>query len=160
MNSQHPRSIYLHLRQDSRKAQFHPCFIPIISSLPTVIAICILVGRGLQPLFPHRPSWATPFITEFGQQGAMVSTDSKQRSTRSATLLLVLFLVGLALHLVTVFYPHLNITAAAPAISWVNNFLEYKNTFDTKIRSCSSFSLQLIVQKPLLLEYLRLCLAL
>lgn len=73
----------------------------------------------------------------------MVSPAPKKRLLGGATILLVIFLVGLVLQLVTVFYPHLdlNTTAVAPAISWVIDLPQSKNNFDRKIRLYSSFSL-------------------
>lgn len=107
------------------------------------MALSIVVSRGLQPFLPNRPTWATPFVKEFSQQGEMVCPDPKKRSLGGATFLLGIFLVGLVLQTVTVFYPHLNVkkTAVAPAISWVMDLPQSKNVFDTNIRPYSSFSL-------------------
>ena len=127
-------NLYSRDQQDSRKAQFHPDFFPVISSFPAIVAICLLAGRILRPLFPHRPSWATTFTKEFGEQRVMASPDSKQRSARSTTILLGLFLAGLVLRLVTVFYPSLSITVSAPAISWVTRLPESEKPIDIKIR--------------------------
>ena len=121
------------------------------------MAVCIIVSRWLQPLFPHRPLWATPFAKEFGQQRITASPEPIQRPAR---ILLILFLIGLVLRLVTTFHPHLNVTVVAPAISWVIGVPKSKNPFDIEIRPYSLLSLQLIDQKPLLLAYLQLCLAL
>ena len=70
----------------------------------------------------------------------MIGQDPKKRSARSATILLLIFLVGLGLRLVTVFHPHRNTTAVAPAISWVlvTELPKIKNPFDVKIRPYSS----------------------
>lgn len=103
------------------------------------MAICILLVRGLQPLLFNQLTWATPFVKEFSQQGGTIGQDPKKRSARSATILLLIFLVGLGLSLVTVFHPHLNTTAVAPAISWVlvTDLPKIKNPFDVKIRPSS-----------------------
>lgn len=89
------------------------------------MAICIALGRGLQPLLSNRrPTWATPFVKEFTQQVGMTSLDQKKRPTRSANILLVICLAGFGLRLVTVFtmfYPHLSTTTVAPCISWVTD---------------------------------------
>ena len=98
------------------------------------MAICLLVGRILWPLFPHRPLWATTFTKEFDEQRVMASPDPKLRSARSTTTLPGLFLAGLVLRLVTVFYPSLSITVLAPAISWVTRLPENGNPIDIKIR--------------------------
>ena len=68
----------------------------------------------------------------------MVSPDPKQRSARSATILLVLSTVGLVLHLVITFYPNLNIVMLAPAITWVIELPKSKNPFNVRIRPYSS----------------------
>ena len=148
-------NLYSRDRQDSRKAQFHPDFFPVLFSFPAIVAICLLVGRILRPLLPHRPLWATTFTKEFGEQRVMVSPDPKQQSALSTAILLGLFLAGLVLRLVTVFYPSLSITVVAPAISWVTRLPENEKPIDIKIRPYSLFSLRLNVQKPLLLVYLR-----
>ena len=124
------------------------------------MAICVLVGRVLRPLFPHRPLWATTFTKEFVGTEVMASPDSKKRLARSANVLLLNFLAGLVLHLVTMFYPYLKISLVAQAISWVIGVPESKNPVDLKARPYSSFLLRLIVPKPLLLAYLQLLLPL
>lgn len=106
------------------------------------MAVCIVVGRGLQPILLNRPTWATAFVKEINQPGGMISPDPKRQSARGATTLLVIFLVGLVLHLVTVFYPHPNSMAVAPAISWVIYLPKIKNLFDINIRPYSSFWLR------------------
>ena len=98
------------------------------------MAICLLVGRILRPLFPRRPLWATTFTKELGEQRVMASPDPKQRSARSTASLLGLCLAGLVLRLVTVFYPSLSITVVAPAISWVTRPPESEKPIDIKIR--------------------------
>ena len=105
------------------------------------MAMCVVFGRGLQPLLFNRPAWATPFVQELSQQRDVISPDPIKWSARSATILLLIFLVGLGLSLVTVFHPHLNTTALAPAISWVllNDLPKTKNPSDVKIRPYSSF---------------------
>lgn len=75
----------------------------------------------------------------------MIGPDPKQRSARSATILLLIFLVGLGLNLVTLFHPHLNTTAVASAISWVIDVIDLpkiKNPVDIYIRPYSSCWLQ------------------
>ena len=123
------------------------------------MALCIIVCRALGPFLLNWPTWASPFVKEFSPQGAMVSPAPKKRLLGGATMLLVIFLVGLVLQLVTVFYPHLdlNTTAVAPAISWVIDLPQSKNCFDRKIRPYSSFSLRLIDRKPHLLQCLLSC---
>lgn len=104
------------------------------------MAICVVFGRGLQHLLSIRPAWATPFVKEFSQQRDTISSDPKKRSARSSTILLLIFVVGLGLSLVTVFHPHLNTTALAPAISWVlvTEFPNRMNPSDVRIRLYSS----------------------
>ena len=120
------------------------------------MAICLLVGRILRPLLPYRPLWATTFTKEFCEQSVMASPDPKQRLARSTSILLGLFLAGLVLRLVTVFYPSLSITVLAPAISWVTRLPESGKPIDVKIRPYSLSSLRLTVQQPLLSAYLQL----
>ena len=120
-------SIY-EFEQDSQNARFHLCFFPYISYFPAVVAICILVGRGLQPFLPNRPTWATPFAKEFGQKGSMISPQPKTQSARGTTLLLVFSLGGLVLHLVTVFHPHFSTLAVAPTITSVINLSKRKES--------------------------------
>ncbi len=103
------------------------------------MAICIVVARFLQPFLHYRPAWATPFVKEIRQQGDMISPDPKKWSARGSKILLAIFLAGLLLHLVTVFYPHLNTTALAPAVSWVNDLPQSKNISNMEIRPYSSF---------------------
>ena len=103
------------------------------------MAICIVIGRGLQPFLHYRPTWATPFVKETSQQGDIINPDPKKWSARGATILLAIFLAGLVLHLVTVFYPHLNTTAVARAIAWVIDLPKSKNLVDMEIRPYSSF---------------------
>ena len=120
------------------------------------MAICLLVGRILRPLLPHRPLWATTFTKEFCEQRVTASPNPKQRSARSTSILLGLFLAGLVSRLVTVFYPSLGITVLAPAISWVIRLPESEKRVNIKIRPYSLSSLPLTVQQLLLSAYLQL----
>lgn len=105
--------------QDARTARFTPCFLPVVTATPAIIAALILLTYLLRLFDAYRPRWTTPFLRETKEKVGEVDEEPK-RATLAATFgLLVIAASGLSLQTVAVFLPYRRITEIYPLIAWV-----------------------------------------
>jgi len=101
-------------------ARFESCALPLISAIPSVIAVCILLGFFLKllPKGVRSPEWSRPFVEEpKGEQDELPSS-KKKSYTHLTIVLFAVSIICLALQTLTVFLPTLRIELVFPAASW------------------------------------------
>jgi hypothetical protein len=102
------------------KARFESCALPFISAVPTVAAVCILLGF-LVKLLPKRmrsPEWSRAFVEEpKGELDELLSSEKKSFTSLTVVLFIV-SVVCFALQMLTVFLPTFRIEMVFPAASW------------------------------------------
>ncbi len=107
-------------------AQFKSCALPFISAIPSVVAVCILLGFLLK-LLPKRvrsPEWSRPFVEEpKGEQDELPSSEKKSY-TGMTIILFAVSIACLALQTLTVFVPTLRVEFVFPAASWAVGSLD------------------------------------
>lgn len=101
------------------RARFNPCFLPVISAVPAIIAACIVLLYALQLLDPYRPRWTRAFITETKSGPLESDLNPTNHAPFWTYLLLGISLTGLALQIVTIFIPFHQLVAIYPSIAWV-----------------------------------------
>ncbi|PMD36578.1 ABC transporter-like protein [Hyaloscypha variabilis F] len=105
---------------DPVNAQFKSCALPFISAVPSVVAVCILLGFLLK-LLPKRvrsPEWSRAFVEEpKGEQDELPSGENKPY-TGMTIILFAVSIACLALQTLTVFVPTLRVEFVFPAASW------------------------------------------
>ncbi|WPG98732.1 ABC bile acid transporter [Acrodontium crateriforme] len=110
---------------DSKNARFQPCFLPIISVVPALIAVVILLGLVAGLLLPLRPGWTKPFVEEpekLPDENEQIPT---RRWTNLSTLVAWFSLAGFTLSIATVIlvatttqlWPRID--TLAPMIAWL-----------------------------------------
>lgn len=107
-------------QQDPVNARFESCALPFIAAIPSVIAVCVLLGFlvNLLPKGMRSPAWSRPFVEEpKGEPDELVSSE-KSSSTRLAMVLFIVSVVCFALQVITVFQPTLRIERVFPSASW------------------------------------------
>jgi hypothetical protein len=107
-------------QQDSVNAQFESCALPFISAVPSVLAVCILLGflTKLLPKGMLSPKWSRAFVIEpKGEQDELIS-GQKKAFTRLTIVLFFVSVVCFALQMLTVFLPTFRIEMVFPAASW------------------------------------------
>jgi hypothetical protein len=107
-------------QQDPVNARFESCALPFISAIPSVVAVCILLGFlvKLLPRGVRSPAWSRPFVEEpKGEPDELVS-DEKEPFTRLTMILFLVSVVSLALQIVTVLLPTFRREMIFPSASW------------------------------------------
>jgi hypothetical protein len=105
--------------QDARTARFTPCFLPVVTATPAVIAAFILLTYSLRIFDAYRPRWTKAFLREIKEKVGEVD-EAPKRATLTGTFgLLVIAASGLALQAVNVFLPYRRVTEIYPLIAWV-----------------------------------------
>jgi hypothetical protein len=105
--------------QDVRTARFTPCFLPVVTATPAIIAALILLIYSLRTFDAYRPRWTKPFLQETKEKVDEVDDEPKRPSSTATFGLLVTAASGLALQAVTVFLPYRRVTEIYPLIAWV-----------------------------------------
>jgi hypothetical protein len=93
--------------QDPFTASFTTCILPTVSLVPVGIAVCIILGivLSLLPIGSVLPKWSRNFIQEpKGEEGEATGSEKRQFG-RLSILLLVASTIGLALQVVSIFFP-------------------------------------------------------
>ncbi|KAF2180532.1 P-loop containing nucleoside triphosphate hydrolase protein [Zopfia rhizophila CBS 207.26] len=103
---------------DPTRARFTPCFLPVISAVPAVIAVCILLTYALRLFNAYRPRWTKAFITETKESPDDLAPAPVRRPLFATYGLLLISLIGLVLQIITLFVPFRQLTAIYPSIAW------------------------------------------
>jgi len=105
--------------KDTRTARFAPCFLPVITAIPAVLAALVLLTYSAWLFKAYRPKWTKPFITECKESPDDLGDVPTQPSLSPTYGLLLVSSVGLALQILTIFSPFRDITEVYPSIAWV-----------------------------------------
>lgn len=102
-------------------ARFESCALPFISAVPSVIAVCILLGFlvKLLPKGMRSPEWSRAFVEEPKVVEDELSSGQKKSFTRLTIVLFAVSAVSFALQMFTVFLPTFRVEMVFPAASWV-----------------------------------------
>ncbi|KAF2105786.1 hypothetical protein BDV96DRAFT_655260 [Lophiotrema nucula] len=103
---------------DKRLARFSPCFLPAIAAIPAVIAALVLLSYSIRLLDAYWPRWTKPFIEELKDSPDELALSPRAPPLRATYGLLVVSAIGLALQIVTIFFPVRQISAIYPSIAW------------------------------------------
>lgn len=106
--------------QDLDSARFTPCFVPVITALPTIVAVFILLTYALRSFQAYRPRWTKPFVEEPKEKIDDMGEEQKHRPLVATLTLLAIISTGLALQIMTVFIPGRNTIEMYPSIAWVS----------------------------------------
>ena len=112
------------MRQINSEPVLDKGVIHIIYAFPAVVAICVLLARSCQPLWPHRPQWTKPFIEELDKHGEVHDPNHKMHYPRLTTALLVLVPIGLAIQVVTAVFPAVTYAAVLQSIALVSSLVD------------------------------------
>jgi hypothetical protein len=105
--------------KDVDSARFTPCFLPVITAAPAVIAALILLSYSLQIFEVFRPRWTKPFVQEAKEKDDDLVPELRQHPLTATLTLLVIVGIGLALQIITVFLPSRRIIEIYPSMAWV-----------------------------------------
>jgi hypothetical protein len=105
--------------KDVDSARFTPCFLPVITAAPAIIAALILLSYSLQIFEVFRPRWTKPFVQEAKEKEDDLAPELRQHPLTAILTLLVIVGIGLALQIVTIFLPDRHIIEIYPSLAWV-----------------------------------------
>ncbi|EME46797.1 hypothetical protein DOTSEDRAFT_70690 [Dothistroma septosporum NZE10] len=86
---------------DSREAHFSQCFLPIIATIPAILAGTILLVQVLRLLIPNswRPRWTRPFVEEVTEPQVEIHLVARRQWTFFTIALALLNGIGIVLQL-------------------------------------------------------------
>ena len=105
--------------QDTRAAQFTPCALPFVATIPAILAALVLLKYSLRVIDGYWPRWTKPFVHEAKEKSSEAETPSTRRPVIGTFSLLALATIGLTFQILNVFFPSRQPTAIYPAIAWV-----------------------------------------
>jgi hypothetical protein len=95
--------------------------MPVVTASPAVIAALILLIYSLRIFEAYKPRWTKPFIQETKEKATTELDGEPKHKMPIATLsLLAIAIMGLALQVMTVFFPARRIIEIYPSIAWVS----------------------------------------
>jgi hypothetical protein len=92
-----------------------------VSAIPSAVAALVLLGHTLKFFDRYRPAWTKPFVKETLEASDDVAPMPERRVLPATYGLLVVCLIGLAVQIVTIFFPYRQIEAIYPCVTWVSN---------------------------------------
>ncbi|KAF7503016.1 hypothetical protein GJ744_004723 [Endocarpon pusillum] len=104
---------------DPVEARFEKCFLPIIPTIPTGVAVFILLSTTIAPLFKYQPTWTKPFVEELMDRPHELLPDAKKYWPGSTIALLVISILGLFAQCIAMFYTSSRIIIVLTSTSWV-----------------------------------------
>ena len=107
------------MAKDTRTAQFAPCFLPVITAVPAILAALVLLIYSAWLFKAYRPKWTKPFIVEDKESPDDLGPESTRPSLFLTYGLLLVSSVGLALQILTIFFPFRDLTEVYPSAAWV-----------------------------------------
>jgi hypothetical protein len=99
--------------------------MPVITAAPAIIAALILLTYSLRIFEAYRPTWTKPFLQEKKQKTSDEAQEQTHLSLTATLSLLATTLIGLALQIMTVFFPERQVIEVYPAMAWVCSFRVY-----------------------------------
>jgi hypothetical protein len=97
--------------------------MPVVTASPAVIAALILLTYSLRIFDAYKPRWTKPFIQETKEKAADLDGEPKHKTPIATLSLLAIAVLGLALQVMTVFFPTRQIIEIYPSIAWVSTIL-------------------------------------
>jgi hypothetical protein len=93
--------------------------MPVVTAAPAIIAALILLTYSLRIFEAYRPTWTKPFLQEKQQKTGDEDQEPKHLPLTATLSLLATTSIGLALQIMTVFFPERQVIEVYPAIAWV-----------------------------------------
>ncbi|KAF2746360.1 P-loop containing nucleoside triphosphate hydrolase protein [Sporormia fimetaria CBS 119925] len=103
---------------DTRLAQFTPCIVPFITTIPALVAALVLLKYPLRLLNAYLPRWTKPFITEPKKPLDDLVTPVVRRPLFAGYLLIFITACGLCAQISSLFFAVQRLTAVYPSIAW------------------------------------------
>ena len=105
--------------KDVETARFTPCFMPVVTAAPAVIAALILLSYSFRIFEAYKPRWMKPFVQETKKEVEDLDAASRHHPLAATLSLLVIVGIGLALQIITIFLPERQVIEMYPSIAWV-----------------------------------------
>lgn len=106
--------------QDVDSARFTPCFVPVITAIPAIVAGLLLLTYALRFLQAYKPRWTRPFVEEPKEKAEDMDQQQRHQPMIATLSLLAIISIGLALQIMTVFIPGRSTIEMYPSIAWVS----------------------------------------
>ncbi|OAL03382.1 P-loop containing nucleoside triphosphate hydrolase protein [Phaeosphaeriaceae sp. SRC1lsM3a] len=118
-------------------ARFTPCFVPVITAFPAIVAAFILLTYALRNLEAYMPRWTKPFVQEPREKVGDMDQEQRHQPMAATLSLLAITSIGLGLQIITVFIPGRQIIEMYPSIAWgiaaITIILERPRTASTSL---------------------------
>lgn len=101
-------------------ARFTPCFVPVITAFPAIVAAFILLTYALRNLEAYMPRWTKPFVQEPREKVGDMDQERRHQPMAATLSLLAITSIGLGLQIMTIFIPGRQIIEIYPSIAWVS----------------------------------------
>lgn len=122
---------------DMDTARFTPCFVPVITAFPAIVAAFILLTYALRNLEAYMPRWTKPFVQEPREKVGDMDQEQRHQPMAATLSLLAITSIGLGLQIITVFIPGRQIIEMYPSIAWgiaaITIILERPRTASTSL---------------------------
>lgn len=105
--------------KDVETARFTSCFMPVVTATPAVIAALILLSYSVRVFEAYRPRWMKPFVQETKEKAGDLDPAPRHHPLTATLSLLIIVGIGLALQIITVVLPDLQVIEIYPSIAWV-----------------------------------------
>jgi hypothetical protein len=94
--------------------------MPVIIAFPAIVAALILLTYSLRIFEAYRPRWTMPFVQEAKEKAGELDPEPIHQSLTSTLSLLAITAIGIALQVLTIFFPERNTVEIYPSIAWVS----------------------------------------
>jgi len=105
--------------KDVETARFTPCFMPVVTVAPAVIAALILLSYSTRIFEAFKPRWMKPFVQETKKEVDDLDPTFRHHPLAATLSLLVIVSIGLASQIITTFLPERQVIEMYPSIAWV-----------------------------------------
>jgi hypothetical protein len=93
--------------------------MPVITAAPAIFAALILLTYILRIFEAYRPRWTKPFVQETKEKPDDANQERRYHPLTATLSLLATTSIGLALQIITIFFPDSQVIEVYPAIAWV-----------------------------------------